>query len=145
MRRTKYGAAIEYSGPFFEKDPVKTFRGNLRGLVESLAQDGERMVKAELPRSAEAPHYADHVIGRAKALKGKSWRMSAVVTGTLHLESKNFKGYGGVIETNETFQRRSASGSLYTVAGFGKWVYRRVGQALRRSVRVSTWDLTKGL
>lgn len=145
MPRGKYGPSIQYSGPFFEKDIRKTFRGNARALVEAMAEDGERMARADLPRSGVAPHYADFVVGRAKSLKGRKWALTAVVSGQLHLQSKNFKGYGAVIETDQTFTRRSRSGVTYTISGYGKWVYRRVANALRRGSKAARADLTKGL
>ena len=145
MPRGKYGPSIQYSGPFFEKDIRKTFRANARELVSAIAEDGERMVKDNLPRSSVSPHYSDFVMGRAKSLKGKKWALTAVVTGTLHLHSKNFKGYGAVLETNESFRRSNGRGSTYTVNGFGKWVYRRVGNALKRGSKAARADLTKGL
>jgi hypothetical protein len=145
MARVKYGPAITYSGPFFTKDIKKTFRANARTLVTALAEDGESLVRTNLPKSAHAPHYTDHVEGRAKSLRGKSWALTAVVTGTLHLQSKNFKGYGSVLENTETVTRRSRTGTTYTIRGFGKWVFRRVGTALRRSSKIARADLTKGL
>jgi hypothetical protein len=145
MARSRYGPSITYSGPFFEKDIKKTFRGNARNLVEAIAQDGESMVRSNLPKGPAAPHYADFVEGRARSLSGKKWALTAVVTGQLHLQSKNFKGYGAVLETTETFNRRSRSGSTYTIRGFGKWVYRRVANALKRGSRTARADLTKGL
>lgn len=144
-RRSKYGARIEYSGPFFEKDVRKTFRANARALVSAIADDGASMVRTNLPKSADAPHYVDYVEGRAKSLRGKKWALTAVVSGTLHLHSKNFKGYGAVLETNEPVTRRAKSGTTYTISGFGKWVYRRVGNALKRGSKAARADLTKGL
>lgn len=145
MPRGKYGPTIQYSGPLFEKDIRKTFRSNARDLVGAIAKDGESMVRLNLPKSSDAPHYADHVEGRVRSLKGKPWALTAVVSGQLHLQSKNYKGYGAVLETNETFTRRSASGTTYTITGFGKWVYRRVANALKRGSRTARADLTRGL
>ncbi len=142
---SKYGARVEYTGPLFTVDVVKTFRQNARNLVEAIAEDGERMVQAMLPRSSVAPHYADFVEGRAKSLSGNKWALNAVVTSKLHLSSKGYKGYGAVLETTDSFQRRSRSGNVYTVQGFGKWIYRRVGNALKRGSRAARADLAKGL
>ena len=141
------GVRIEYSGPFFEKDIRKTFRQNARELVAAIAEDGASMVRSNLPRSAEAPHYADYVEGRVKSLKGKPWALTAVVSGTLHLYSKNYKGYGAVLETNEMFVRSTGgdNSTTYTIQGFGKWVYRRVANALKRGSKAARADLTKGL
>lgn len=147
-RRSKYGPSITYSGPLFEKDVTKTFRGNARTLVLAIAKDGERMVREGIPRSSVAPHYADFVVGTAGALPGKGkdkWALTAAVRGSLHLTAKGYKGYGRVLETNELVTRKSRSGTAYTFTGRGLWIYRRVGNALRRGSKAARADLTKGL
>jgi hypothetical protein len=139
MRRGKYGSKIEYSGPIFERDIRKTFRQNARDLVQAMADDGARMVKENLtPGHGRATgQYADAVEGRVKSLKGKKWALSAVVTSTRHLQMPGFRGYGIFLETGVKGSRKTAFRGLF--------VYRRVGQALKRSAKAAYVDLTKGL
>lgn len=139
MARSKYGPRVEYSGPFFEKDIKRTFRQNARDLVKAIAEDGETLVKSNLtPGNGRLTgDYADAVNGRAVSLKGKKWALTAVVTSTRHLQMPGFKGFGLFLETG-------IKGAVKT-AFRGLWVYRRVGQALKRSSRAARADLTKGL
>jgi hypothetical protein len=138
-RRSKYGPSIEYSGPLFTKDVRQTIRGNARDLMLAIAQDGERMVKAELtPGNGRLTgQYADAVEGRAKSIKGKKWAVTAVITSTRHLQMPGYKGYGLFLETG-------IKGTTQT--GFrGLWIYRRVANALRRGSKVARADLVEGL
>lgn len=136
---SKYGPRIEYSGPFFTKDIRKTFRANARDLVQSIAEDGASLVQQNLsPGNGRLTgRYADAVEGRATSLRGKHWALTAVVTSTRHLEMPGFKGYGLFLETGIKGRTQTAFRGL--------WVYRRVGNALKRGSRVARADLTKGL
>jgi hypothetical protein len=79
---------IDLSGPFFKSDPVKTFRQNVRVLMDAVAAEGEQDVKAQLRagNSGRAAirrigdHTSDHVIGRTRSLAGKRWALTAVVS-----------------------------------------------------------------
>lgn len=136
---SKYGPRVEYSGPFFTKDIKRTFRQNARDLVQTIAEDGEALVKANLTpgRGRLTGEYSDAVNGRAVSLKGKKWALTAVVTSTRHLSMPGFKGYGIFLETGVKGGKQTSFRGL--------WVYRRVAQALKRSSRIARADLTKGL
>lgn len=138
-RRSKYGPSISYSGPFFEKDIRKTFRVNARDLVAAIAEDGERMVRADLTpgHGRVTGDYAEAVQGRVKSLRGKKWEVTAVVTSTRHLSMPNFRGYGLFLETGVKGGRKTSFRGL--------WVYRRVANALKRGSKAARADLTKGL
>lgn len=76
--------AIEYDGPFFERDPTKTFRKNVRRLMERMATVGEAEVKrriAQAPRRTAGPSYSGRFIrGRVKSLAGRPWATTMVVS-----------------------------------------------------------------
>jgi hypothetical protein len=77
------------SGPFFRKDPAKTFRQNVRAMMDAVAAEGEKDVKAQLAagEGGRAPvtgwgtntRTRMHVAGRTKSLAGKRWAVTAVV------------------------------------------------------------------
>lgn len=139
MARSKYGPRVEYSGPFFEKDIKRTFRQNARDFVEDIAEDGERLVRADLTpgHGRLTGEYADHVEGRVHSLKGKKWALTAVVTGTLHLQMTGHKGFGTFLETGVKGTKQTSFRGL--------WVYKRVAQALNRGSKLTRADLAKGL
>ena len=138
-RVSKYGPAVTYSGPLFEKDVTKTFRQNARDLVSAIAEDGERMVKANLTtgNGRLTGRYADAIEGRAKSLRGTKWALTAVVTSTRHLQMPNYRGFGAVLESGIKGKRQTRFRGL--------WIYRRVSNALKRGSRAARADLTKGL
>lgn len=138
-RASKYGPAVTYSGPLFEKDVTMTFRQNARELVSAIAEDGERMVQANLTtgNGRLTGRYSDAIEGRAKSLRGTKWALTAVVTSTRHLQMPNFRGYGAFLESGIKGKAQTRFRGL--------WVYRRVGNALKRGSRPARADLTKGL
>jgi hypothetical protein len=79
---------IKMDGPFFRKDPAKTFRQNVRVMMDAVAAEGEADVKAQLaqgagsraPISAIGDRVADHAVGRTSAISGKRWAVTAVVS-----------------------------------------------------------------
>lgn len=79
---------IDLSGPFFQKDPAKTFRQNVRVMMDAVAAEGEADVKAQLvvgnadrlPISHIGDHVSEHVVGRTRSLRGKRWAVTAVVS-----------------------------------------------------------------
>lgn len=138
-RRSKYGSAIQYSGPFFEKDVRATFRQNARTLVESIAEDAEGLVKQNLyaGHGRVTGQYADAVNARVRSLRGKKWALTAVVSSTRHESMPGRRGYGIFLETGVKGKRATSFRGL--------WVYRRVASAIRRSSQIARANLTKGL
>jgi len=77
---------ISKTGPFFTKDPAKTFRQNIMVYMDAVAAESEKDVKAQLrvgqgsryPVSAKVTpaRVADHVVGRTHSLSGKRWQVS---------------------------------------------------------------------
>jgi hypothetical protein len=73
---------ITYDGPFFTKDPTKTFRGNARSMLRQMALEGARDVRAQLipgeatrrPISVEIPRrrVSQHVAASVPYTPGAS-------------------------------------------------------------------------
>lgn len=78
---------IDFSGPFFTKDPAKTFMQNVKTMMQAFADEGaaavrERMSAGEGTRALIRlldDRVSDHVIGRVHARSGKEWTAAAVV------------------------------------------------------------------
>lgn len=88
MARSKPITTISFDGPFFRYDPVKTFRQNVREMMDAVAAEGEKDVVAQLragearrrPVTLNVGRVADHVRGRTRNLAGKRWAVTAVVS-----------------------------------------------------------------
>lgn len=108
---------VDLSGPFFTKDPAKTFRENVRRMLEGLAEEGANTVRAAWPKGSTPadPHPgagAAGTIGRIKSLSGKPWAMTAVVSATFvypwpHGGQKQYRG--GKAEARVGMFRRTAN------------------------------------
>lgn len=76
--------AIQYSGPFFERDPAETFGRNARRLMDRVAQVGQDEVRrrvASAPRRLAGPSYSgQYIVGRTRSLGGKRWQATAVIS-----------------------------------------------------------------
>lgn len=74
---------MELSGPFFTADPRRTYRQNIRDLMDKLASTGENEVRARLYPGASAASAGRYIRGRTHSLKtGKRWATYAVVSST---------------------------------------------------------------
>lgn len=71
---------VELSGPFFQRDPAETLRGNIRKMMAGIAEEGEKAVKANYPVRTGAGRRG--VVGRVASVTGKPWMASAVVSQT---------------------------------------------------------------
>jgi hypothetical protein len=80
-------AGVDMSGPFFRRDPKKTFRKNLRDFMDEVAELGEADVVAQL-RAGEGRRasirgggrVSQFVQGRTSSIRGKRWAVTAVVS-----------------------------------------------------------------
>ena len=68
-----------FSGPFFERDPRKTFRQNARDLMDAIASEGQNLARAAAT-GPEGDAVRDRIIGRTHALRGRRWALTAVVS-----------------------------------------------------------------
>lgn len=78
-------STIDLTGPFFERDPAKTVRQNIREMLGALAAEGERAVKAASPvgpgyEGAPAGSFRAGVVGRVESLTGRPWALHAVIS-----------------------------------------------------------------
>lgn len=89
MARAGVVTTIKMDGPFFRKDPAKTFRQNVRAMMDAIAEEGEKDVRAQLEagNARRAPirrlgesHTSDHTFGRTTSLSGRRWAVTAVVS-----------------------------------------------------------------
>lgn len=71
---------IDLSGPFFQKDPTLTLRGNIRKMMAGVAQEGEAAVQATYPVFTGQGQRG--VEGRTNSLSGKAWMATAVISQT---------------------------------------------------------------
>lgn len=126
---------IMLEGPFFERDPAKTFRQNARRLMDSLASEGEADVRSQIAGQAGSmPHYtgwtADTVQGRTSSLTGRRWALSLVI-------SANTAG----MDRKDAIRTKAAGASIER-----RWhPFRKTARAMRRSRALLVADLTRGL
>lgn len=130
--------SVEMTGPFFQHDPAKTLRGNIRLMMAAVAEEGAEAVIAGL-QSGEgdrAPIYelgdrvSDHVRGRVQSLSGKNWAATAVIS------------------VNNSGLSRQAGMSLMAAASFVEGrvhAFRRATTKLRNARAVNRAELAKGL
>lgn len=82
---------VNFSGAFFAaRDPGRTIRDNIRAMLEDIARNGEREIRAAyragegrrapvraIGRNARVSHF---IVGRVESLTGKQWQYHAVVS-----------------------------------------------------------------
>jgi hypothetical protein len=79
---------MDLSGPFFQSDPAKTFRRNIRDFMDEVVEVGAEDVRVQLRAgqgsraaiSATGERVADYVVGRTSNLSGKRWAVTGVVS-----------------------------------------------------------------
>jgi hypothetical protein len=126
---------ITLEGPFFERDPRRTFRQNVRDMMAAIAKEAEASVKADIASHAgRMPHYTGHshdaIVGRTRSVTGRRWEVSAVI-------SASTQGMG----RREAIRTKAAAASIER-----RWhPFRRTAGAIRRSRAVLATNLTKGL
>lgn len=108
---------VDLTGPFFTKDPRKTFRQNARVMLQAIAEEGEAAVKARAPyytgRSGDPnAHIRDFIRGRVVSLRGKPWALTAVVSSLFHMyntDNGKHYGYGRKLDRKTRFFRRGVA------------------------------------
>ena len=75
---------VSHSGPAFERDPARTFRQNVRDMMDEIAEWGEadvqRRIAAIGPLGIRTGRTRSRYVGRTHALIGKRWAVTAVVS-----------------------------------------------------------------
>jgi hypothetical protein len=71
----------ELDGPFFTRDPEKTYRQNIRTLMDRMADLGEAEVRARLAPGPSAASAGRYIRGRTRSIKtGERWATYMVVS-----------------------------------------------------------------
>ena len=122
MARQTLSWSLEKSGPFFTKDPQKTFRKNVREFMDEVAALGEAEVKSAMRagesgrremRGIQPARVSGHVVGRTSSLKGKRWALTAVVSinnsGLTAEQGRTLMAAGAEIEKREHVFRRTTA------------------------------------
>jgi hypothetical protein len=98
---------VRLEGDFFRRDPGKTFRMNVRDMLDDLAGWMEDEVQGQIAGHAgEMPGWTgwtrDHVVGRTHSVSGRRWgtwaRVSAFTGGMGRTESIRTKAAAATIE-----------------------------------------------
>lgn len=135
---TKIASTIKFDGPFFRQSPAKTFRQNVRVMMDAVAAEGQADVRAQLEsgNSSRSPiaviggHVSDHAIGRTHALTGKRWAVSAVVS----VNNSGLSRRGGIalMAAAATVERKMHA-------------FRRTTTRLRKARAVNVAELLRGI
>lgn len=137
---TKIATTIDLKGPFFTKQPGKTFRQNVRVMMAAVAAEGEADVQAQL-RAGEgnrrrishgvAPdRVSGHAVGRVHSLGGNLWAVTAVIS---------------VNNSGLTPAQGIALMAAAAVVERQTHAFRRTTGRLRRARSVNTTELLKGI
>ncbi len=80
---------IDFSGPFFTRDPAKAFAENIRDFLQEIADDIAADVRQQMQagEGGRAPvaalgnrRVSEFIRGRVEALAGKPWHYHAVIS-----------------------------------------------------------------
>lgn len=127
----RFATTITRTGPFFEKDPAKTFRQNADVLMEAIASEGERDVQAQ-----------------TSAFKAPSGAFREGVKGRTHrLDGAPFKHPGVVVSQTRVYAWKSAGSRQYR-GGKAEAIYhlfRRTRSRIRAVNKLNAAELLKGL
>lgn len=85
--RVSVTPTVDFSGPFFTKDPEKTIIDNVQKMMQGVATEGAGAARTGLAANQQSralirelgDRVSDHVIGRVESRHGKEWHTAAVV------------------------------------------------------------------
>ena len=126
---------VQLEGDFFKRDPGKTFRMNVRDMLDDLAAWMEAEVQSQIGAHAGSmPGYTgwsrEHTVGRTESVSGKRWGTWAVV-------SANTEG----MDRKAAIRTKAAAATIER-----RWhPYRNVKSGVYRSRPIITANLTEGL
>jgi hypothetical protein len=124
---------LDLSGPFFQRDPGKTVRGNIRRMMEGLAEEGQAAVRDQISSHVykrSTGWTRDHAIGRTQAYSGKQWFLHAVI-------SANTDG----MSRDDAIRTKAAASSVERRFH----PFRRVATAMRSAKAVLGANLVEGI
>ena len=111
-RSSQSHAKIELTGPFFTADPSTTMGKNIRRMLQGLADEGERVVKANIDSRKMSPG----IVGRVASLKGAPWWLTAVVSAQYIYPWKVRGGRSFGVQQSGTYKRGSRKGQTWTLS-----------------------------
>lgn len=126
---------VELFGPLFHRDPAKTFRQNVREMLDALAEELEAMTQEDIAsHESSMPGWTGwtlrNVVGRTESVSGKRWGTWAVV-------SENTSG----MSAKDAIRSKASASGIER-----RWhPFRRVKSAVYRSRAVIRADLSEGL
>lgn len=134
----RFATTIDLKGPFFTKDPTKTFEANIRVLMDAVSREAESDIKAGMqqgergrrPISLVGGRVSGRVRGRTASLAGKRWKVTAVA-------SVSTQGLG----RREAVAVMAAASSVEGRAH----AFRRTTGRMRRARALNVVELLKGL
>lgn len=137
---TAVAQKVEFSGPFFTRDPGATLRGNIVRMMQGIAEEGEAAVQkalgqgegGRLPIShgVQPSRVSGHAIGRVRSLSGKPWAATAVIS----INNSGFSAGEGI-----SLMAAAAKVEAETHA------FRRTATALRSARAMLRANLTEGI
>lgn len=125
------------AGPFFEKDPTKTFRQNLRDMMDALAKEAEKDVRAQITSAHVNPNVKGYTTGTKTS---KRWATSMAVnllpTGTKAESIQNAAILYG--------RRKGNHGTTVGIEAKSH-PFARTARAIRSMRAIMAANLTKGI
>jgi len=136
--RTTRITSIHYDGPFFTKDPRKTFRQNIRTMMRAIAEEAQQDIETQMrhnqgrraPIAELGDHVSSHVVGRVKSLRGKPWQVTAVIS----VNNTGFTPAQGISLMAAASEVESQTGAV-----------KRTTSRIRKSRKVNAAELLKGI
>ncbi len=142
MARPSLYTKIDTSGPFFTKNPGKTFRANARSMLRAMAVEAEESIVSNLKSSdgGRAPisagvkpaHVSGHVRAGVPHTPGKS--QTGVIKVNVYVPNFGFSAKQG-----------RALMAAYSRVEAKTRIFRRTTSALRRARSLNVGELLKGL
>jgi hypothetical protein len=142
VARPRLYTTIDTSGPFFTKNPGKTFRANARSMLRQMALQGEADIRQQLAAGDAARQPISnkvqpaHVSGHVRA--GIPFTADKAKTGRIQVN---------VYVPNQGFTAKQGKALMaaYSRVEAETHAFRRTTQRLRRSKKVNAAELLKGL
>lgn len=136
---------VTFTGPFFVKDPTKTFRQNVRVMMDGVAAEGESYA-IELLRSGQGGRalmstggrVSDHVVGRTSSLGGRRWAVSAKIAPRPPASSAK-------AEMAALSGRKRGNRGVTVGIEERDHVFRRTAARLRKARAINVAELLKGI
>lgn len=136
---TRVTSKISLDGPFFSKDPGKTFRQNIRLLTAAIAAEAEADIRQQMRvgegqrapmRGITPDRTAGHVVGRVTSVRGRPWAVTAVAS----INNSRLSPAQGIrlMAAAATVERRVHA-------------FRRTTSRMRRAKALNQAELLKGL